>query len=282
MRAPKHSDFNALKHVNKAGRGTLTCNRPSFGSPRLTEAGSTPPSALSESSPCRDAVLTLTVHNRVPWIHSQLTRFSQHVVLSSQTLADFVRAIPCDSSEMPNEVIDSHGNVVGYTYESEEQDEGTAPRAEEGCLLLIEGVVYGDGRPGDNYAEYVRSLSMGDGPSDSQRGHSKLLSHLERLPDEKRLQITKSPTSLSQSPFASLTLRINQPYWMLHQGNCEHFVVIDQIRCVSFLRIAVAWFVTRPPGWLTPLIHLLVTPSRCMLRPPLAMSAKLAPKFPQC
>ena len=169
MRAPKHSDFNALKHVNKAGRGTLTCNRPSFGSPRLTEAGSTPPSALSESSPCRDAVLTLTVHNRVPWIHSQLTRFSQHVVLSSQTLADFVRAIPCDSSEMPNEVVDSDGNVVGYTYESEEQGEGTATRAEEGCLLLIEDVIYGDGRPGDDYAEYVRSLSMGDGPFDSQR-----------------------------------------------------------------------------------------------------------------
>jgi snRNA-activating protein complex subunit 3 len=155
VRAPKHSDFNALKHVNKSGHGTLTCNRPSFQSPRLTEAGSTPPSALSGSPLRRDAVVTLTVHNRVPWNHSQLTRFSQHVVLSSQTLSDFVRTIPCDSSEMPNEVVDSHGNVVGYSYESEEQGEGTATCAEEGCLLLIEGVAYGDGRPGDDYAEYV-------------------------------------------------------------------------------------------------------------------------------
>lgn len=62
--------------------------------------------------------------------------------------------------------------------------------------------------------------------------HSKLLSHLQRLPEEKRPQITKSSTSLSETPFASLTLRVNQPYWMLHQGNCEHFVVVDQIRCV--------------------------------------------------
>ena len=234
MRAPKHSDFNALKQVKKSGHGALTCNRPAFQS-RPPEAGSTTPSALNESSPRRDAVVTLTVHNRVPWIHSQLTRFSQHVVLSSQTLADFVRAIPCDSSEMPNEVVDSDGNVVGYTYESEEQGEGTATRAEEGCLLLIEDVIYGDGPSGDDYGEYVRSLSMGGGPFDSQRiffGHSKLLSHLQRLPEEKRPQITKSPTSLSQAPFASLTLRVNQPYWMLHQGNCEHFVVVDQIRCV--------------------------------------------------
>lgn len=153
MRAPKHSDFNALKHVKTSGRGTLICNQ------LLAGASTTPPSAMSESSPRPDALITLTVHNRVPWIHSQLTRFSQHVALSSQTLADFVRVIPCDSSEMPNEVVDSHGNVVGYTYESEERDE-EMPARTEGCLLLIEGVVYGDGRPGNDYAEYVRTLEI--------------------------------------------------------------------------------------------------------------------------
>ncbi|KAG8213733.1 hypothetical protein J3R82DRAFT_10438 [Butyriboletus roseoflavus] len=217
MRASKHSDFNALKYIKKSGHGTLTCNQPSSQS---AGASSTLPSALGGNSPHREALVTLTVHNRVPWIHSQLIRFSQHVVLSSQTLADFVRVIPCDSSEMPNEVIDSQGNVVGYTYESEEQGEETAACATEGCILLIEGVAYGVGRPGDDYAD-------------------RLLSHLQTLPEEKRPQITKSSTSLSQTPFTSLTLRINQPYWMLHQGNCEHFVVIDQIRHVTFLRVAV-------------------------------------------
>ncbi|KAF8135666.1 snRNA-activating protein of 50kDa MW C terminal-domain-containing protein [Boletus edulis] len=193
MRAAKHSDLNALRHVKKSGHGTLVCNKLSSPSPRFTGT-----SALNKSAPHRDALVTLTVHNRVPWIHSQLTRFSQHVVLSSQSLADFVRAIPCDSSEMPNEVLDSDGNVVGYSYEREEQAEETMTRSEEGCLLHIEG--------------------------------RRLLAHLERLPAEKRLQITKSPTSLSQTTLASLTLRINQPYWMLHQGNCEHFVVVDEIR----------------------------------------------------
>lgn len=240
MRASKHSDFNALKSVKKSGHGTLSRSQLSSQFPRLTGVSSTSPSALSESSSHRDALVTLTVHNRVPWIHSQFTRFSQHVVLSSQTLADFVRVIPCDSSEMPNEVVDDHGNVVGYTYESEEQGEETGVHAGEGCLLLIEGVAYGDGRPGDDHAEYARSLSVGDEPL-AHSTHSKFLSHLKRLPEEKRPQITKSPTSLSQTHFTSLTLRINQPYWMLHQGNCEHFVVVDQIRCVCVVLTRRSW-----------------------------------------
>ena len=150
MRAPRHSDFNALRNAKKSGHGTLTWNRPSQ-APHLADPDTATRSAPSECSPHRDAVVTLTVHSRVPWIRSQLTRFSQHVMLSCQTLADFVRVIPCDSNEMPTEVVDSQSNVVGYTYDSNEQSQETA----EGCLLLIEGVVYGDGRPGDDYAEYV-------------------------------------------------------------------------------------------------------------------------------
>lgn len=30
----------------------------------------------------------------------------------------------------------------------------------------------------------------------------------------------------------SLTLRINEPYWMMHRGNCEHWFVVDEIRRV--------------------------------------------------
>ena len=152
MRASKHSDFNALKNVKKSGHGTLACNQLS---PRLTgtDSGSSP--ALIERSSHRDALVTLAVFNRIPYIHSQLTRSSQHVLLSSQTLADFVGVIPCNSSDMPAEVVGNQGNVVGYTYESEEQ----GPESfEQGCLLLIEGVVYGDGRQENDYAEYVQPL----------------------------------------------------------------------------------------------------------------------------
>ncbi|KAF9244968.1 snRNA-activating protein of 50kDa MW C terminal-domain-containing protein [Melanogaster broomeanus] len=184
MRTSKHSDFNALSRS---------------------------PSPTSPVHGAPDALITLTVHNRVPWVHSQLTRLSQHAVLASQTLADFIRSIPCDSSEMPAEQVGGEGDVHGYSYGTVERGQDDGAHTDEGCLLLIEGVVYGDGRPGEDYAD-------------------KLLSHLQTLPAGKRPQITKSPTSLGQTPFASLTTRINQPYWMLHQGNCEHFVVVDQIR----------------------------------------------------
>ncbi|KAI9611358.1 hypothetical protein KEM48_004508 [Puccinia striiformis f. sp. tritici PST-130] len=32
--------------------------------------------------------------------------------------------------------------------------------------------------------------------------------------------------------FDQLTLRINEPYWMLHQGNCEHIFTVDEIRAI--------------------------------------------------
>lgn len=35
-----------------------------------------------------------------------------------------------------------------------------------------------------------------------------------------------------ETPFSSLSLRLNNPYWLVHHGNCEHFLVVDQIRYV--------------------------------------------------
>ncbi|KAG1744403.1 hypothetical protein EDB19DRAFT_1632775, partial [Suillus lakei] len=58
----------------------------------------------------------------------------------------------------------------------------------------------------------------------------KLIAHFQNLPSEKRPQIRKASTSASETTFNALTLKTHQPYWILHQGNCEHFFVIDQIR----------------------------------------------------
>ncbi|KAH7888531.1 snRNA-activating protein of 50kDa MW C terminal-domain-containing protein [Phlebopus sp. FC_14] len=204
MRTSKNSDFNALRAIQKSGQGSLPPN--AYDSHHVSTPDQGPSSRPTAQVPTV-ALITLTIYNRVPWVQSYLVRHSQHAVLSSQTLLDFVRAIPCDSSDMPAEQVDEEGNVIGYTYEG--GNEGQA--AEEGCLLLIDDVVYGDGRPGVDYAD-------------------KLLLHLQHLPEEKRPKVTKSPTSLGETVFDTLTLRVNQPYWMLHQGNCEHFIVVDQIR----------------------------------------------------
>jgi snRNA-activating protein complex subunit 3 len=62
--------------------------------------------------------------------------------------------------------------------------------------------------------------------------YSKLLKQIEILKKKPAFPVTKAPTSLKQTTFSSLSLRLNEPYWLIHKGNCEHFIVIDQIRYV--------------------------------------------------
>ena len=59
--------------------------------------------------------------------------------------------------------------------------------------------------------------------------NSKLIKQIHLLPEKKRHQLNKGPCMYDQR-FVDLTVRINQPYWLLHQGTCEHFLVIDCIR----------------------------------------------------
>ncbi|KAI6046044.1 hypothetical protein EDC04DRAFT_2888211 [Pisolithus marmoratus] len=130
MRTSRNSDFNALRSIKKTGQGSLSrhCQRSPVTSP---------PYDLNPEEPATpDALITLTVYNRVPWVQSYLVRMSQHVVLASQTLGDFMRSIPCDSSEMPVEEVDAEGGVTRYSFDAHSSD------VEEGCLLLIEGLLY--------------------------------------------------------------------------------------------------------------------------------------------
>ncbi|KAI0264797.1 hypothetical protein BGY98DRAFT_1039103 [Russula aff. rugulosa BPL654] len=72
-----------------------------------------------------------------------------------------------------------------------------------GYVVVIEGTAYGDGLTDNDYA-------------------SKLVAH------------TSKPLTIGskthETPFSSLSLRLNHPYWLVHHGNCEHFLVVDQIR----------------------------------------------------
>src|ERR1700678_2567724 len=58
------------------------------------------------------------------------------------------------------------------------------------------------------------------------------MNQIELLKKKPPFSITKAPTSLKQTAFSSLSIRLNEPYWLIHKGNCEHFIVIDQIRYV--------------------------------------------------
>lgn len=196
---------------------------------RVHEPNESPhlPSAL-------EAVLTLSVYNRLSW-GSALNRSSQHAVLSSETIGDFVETIPCSSNETPAEDTDAGGEIVRYC------SVGMPPQ--RGSVVCIEGTAYGDGLSERDYAVYViilstttpfLSFSLFVFWSIWPFNHMLLLcrkldEQMQKLPQKKRRPVQRGP-SMHDVRFADLTLRINQPYWLMHQGSCEHFLVIDEIR----------------------------------------------------
>ena len=106
----------------------------------------------SEGGP-RDALLFVTVYNRLSWGQKILSRTSQHVLLSSQTLGDLFESIPCTSNEIPEEIMDDSGIITGYKQRQEEDD--MVVDSSTGTVICIEGIAYGDGETEDDYAECV-------------------------------------------------------------------------------------------------------------------------------
>ncbi|KAJ7680493.1 snRNA-activating protein of 50kDa MW C terminal-domain-containing protein [Mycena polygramma] len=177
-----------IRPVKVADQNTLSQQKPT-----RTDDGRLSPDTAQ-------AVISVTIHNKLSWRQTHVSRSSRHVILSSQTLGDLFDMIPCTSNEINEEILDD-GRVTGYR-----GDLPTRP----GFVICIEGLAYGDGESEFDYAD-------------------KLIQHLQTIPKESP-GITKAPTSMHDTPLASLSLRVGEPYWLLHHGNCEHFVVIDQIR----------------------------------------------------
>ena len=161
------------------------------------------------------AVVTVSVYNRLTWSYNYVYRSSQHVALSSNTLGDLYNVLLCPTKELPDEsTVDEL--LVGY---------GSGPsKHPSGYVVVIEGTAYGDGLTENDYARYV-FLSF-------KANHNRWLS-------SKLVAHTSKPVTIGskthEMPFSSLSLRLNNPYWLVHHGNCEHFLVVDQIRYVSLL-----------------------------------------------
>ncbi|KAF5393256.1 hypothetical protein D9757_000760 [Collybiopsis confluens] len=150
-----------------------------------------------------DVLITITAHSKVQWRTSIFNKTSQHVLEASQSLGDLFEAIPCVSNELPEEILASD-HVIGYK-------ETCGMGGSSGCVILVDDLVYGDGLNEEDYAD-------------------KVMQHLKIT--KSTSNIKKAKTTLHDTPLSSLVLQLNVPYWLLHQGNCEHFIVIDEIRNV--------------------------------------------------
>ncbi|EJF65316.1 hypothetical protein DICSQDRAFT_50534 [Dichomitus squalens LYAD-421 SS1] len=184
IRPTRQQDHNTLINVKSLGVG--------------------PTSAAGD----HDALLSVTVYNRLSWGQKILSRASQHVLLSSQSLRDLFEAIPCTSKEIPHETRDETGTVTGYR--SRRSGDDMAVDDDTGAAVCIEDVLYGDCQSEDDYAD-------------------KVLRQLQSLPEEKRPSLTKGGP-MHDTKLSSLTVRLNEPYWLLHAGSCEHFFTFTTIR----------------------------------------------------
>ena len=98
-----------------------------------------------------ECLLIISIHTHIRWSYSFTTRTSQHALLTSQTLGDLYESIPCTSNEMPEEILDEDGQLIGY------RDDGKY--VSSGCVICIEGVAYGDGQSEEDYSESVSICS---------------------------------------------------------------------------------------------------------------------------
>lgn len=166
------------------------------------------------------AVLIIAVHSRVAWSPSFVARTSQHAVLSSQTLAELLQVIPCPSNSAPKPTYQNQ-TPSGFVTEK-------PAHVADGYVVCIENDIYcpqtdvGETRP-------VNSTSSGT-IKPLMDFNSRLFEHLRLFPKKKPPVLKKATGTTSNTTFGSLTLRINAPYWILHKGNCEHYLVVDQIR----------------------------------------------------
>ncbi|PCH43773.1 hypothetical protein WOLCODRAFT_26180 [Wolfiporia cocos MD-104 SS10] len=184
IRPPKHSDRNTLIHVKKSGMGPASSHQ-------------------------HEALIFITIYNKLSWNHRQLFRLSQHVLLASQTLDRLFAVIPCHWKELPQDIAGNSSTPIEYSAPS---SNGSATReGTSGCVICIDGVLYGDGQNLDDYS-------------------SKLLQLYQASQNEQNGNTLRVGPTMPSTVLASLSFELHKPYWLLHAGNCEHFLVVDQIR----------------------------------------------------
>ena len=92
-----------------------------------------------------EALVFVTVYDRLTWGHKLLSRSSQHVLLSSHTLGDLFDVIPCPSNEIPEAPAPSSSGTWGEA----------SARGSSGAVICLEDVAYGDGQSEQDYSEYA-------------------------------------------------------------------------------------------------------------------------------
>ncbi|WAQ90446.1 hypothetical protein PtA15_12A435 [Puccinia triticina] len=171
-------------------------------------------------------------------------------ILSSQKLSDLRDVVVCSANQIPICSDDGHWDDQRWI---------------SGSAFIIENVLFADTRPLSPPEEPSRKSDYGillqellpnliekgkvenlltieedqgrnrpEGPEEEQE-----IQELEGMNGPKLQPKSKTTSKIKVSSlsmecvrFDQLTLRINEPYWMIHQGNCEHIFTVDEIRAI--------------------------------------------------
>ncbi|KAF9510640.1 hypothetical protein BS47DRAFT_1487381 [Hydnum rufescens UP504] len=148
------------------------------------------------------AVIAFTNYARSGTHSNGFRRFTQHLILSTQTLGDIYDCIPCQRKHLPNEIYGPDGHtLIGYDANTSYDDEP------KGAVICVEGVAHGDGLSRPDYADKLKDFYNKKTSRPIQKG-----------------------TLMHDTKLSDLELRLHQPYWLVHQGECDHLIVFEQIR----------------------------------------------------
>jgi len=139
-----------------------------------------------------DVVLSISVYTPHSVWPNGLRLSSMHDLLASNTLADLMRVIPCQSAAIP------HTSQRIYPQ---------VDLLDRACIGM-EDVVYGRH------------------PQDPE-GIAELLTYLGAK--QPGMRVKRSSVAMENVRLGSLSLRMNYPYWIFHAGMCEHIWTIDRI-----------------------------------------------------
>ncbi|KAK4054246.1 hypothetical protein OIV83_001272 [Microbotryomycetes sp. JL201] len=115
----------------------------------------------------------------------------------------------------------------------------TEEASEMGSVFMIENALYADGRDKvQNYSLLLESLFdkvdwTSAHPSATRKRRESTTSVSSSNDDEdvasRRPPYTAGP-SMQETRIGDIVVRIGQPYWFMHDGDCEHVLTIDEIR----------------------------------------------------
>lgn len=131
-------------------------------------------------------------------------------IYASQTLADLRKAIICRMDEMPEREKSDNSSDGLY-----DRARFTGAKRPSEAMMLVEKMLYGEkgGQAASNLLRYLASTKQ------------------KQDDDSIWTDATGSTRDLSEVRFMDLpSIRLHVPYWLCHQGVCEHFWTIDEVR----------------------------------------------------